>query len=64
MDKPNASVVLLYQNWAILCNTIGVDGVGQKAFLSHDVFATKHAKRFSMGWVKRCPGNEFTCAEK
>lgn len=43
---------------------LGVEGVGQKVFLSRDVFATKHAKRFSMGWVRRCPGIEFTCTEK
>lgn len=63
MDKHNASVVLLYPE---LGSFVQVFGVGQKVSLSnYFIFATEHAKRFSVGWVKRChPGTELTCADK
>lgn len=67
MDKPNTFCRVVICNscyWAVLCNTFGVDGVGQKVFLSCDVFATKHAKIFSVGLVNRCPGAGLTCTEK
>lgn len=56
MDKPNTSVELyLKPGCFVQHHHTGVNGVGQKVFLSRDVFATKHVKILSMGWVKRCP---------